>query len=96
MSPQAFVWPRPAAPQMLPTRTTATLPVKTTRTDCNPTIDCRENADIEQHGDGYESDQSEESDVVHLLGKQEAEQFREPEFDPRLRDERHGNLQNRC
>ena len=25
--------------------------------------------------------------MVHLLGEQEAEQFREPEFDPRLRDE---------
>ena len=87
-SPQSFVWPHPAVPQVLLTSNTATLLVKTTRTERNPTIDSRENEDIvEQHGDRYESDQSGESDVVHLLGEQEADQFREPEFDLRLKDE---------
>ena len=53
----------------------------------NPMRDVRENTTIaEQQEDSYDSEQSRESSVVHLLGEQEANQFREPEFNPKMND----------
>ena len=87
MPPQSFAWPLPAAPQAPQTLPTNTNTTAATLAENNPTGNVRENTDVEQHEDGDESDQSGESDVVHLLGEQEADQFREPEFDPKVKDQ---------
>ena len=53
----------------------------------NPMRNVRENTAIaEQQEDSYDSEQSRESNVIHLLGEQEANQFREPEFSPKMND----------
>ena len=58
-----------------------------TLTEHNPMRDVRENTTIvEQQEDSYDSEQSRESNVVHLLGEQEANQFRESEFNPKMND----------
>ena len=50
--------------------------------------DVRENTAIaEQQEDSYDSEWSRESNVVHLLGEQGANQFREPKFSPKMNDE---------
>lgn len=79
MPPQAFAWPfstTPQAPQAPPT------------TEVSPTRDGADNTVvIDQQEDGNESDRLTESDVVDLLGEQEATQFRELEFDPKVKDD---------
>ena len=53
----------------------------------NPMRDVRKNTAIaEQQEDSYDSEWSRESNVVHLLGEQEVNQFREPEFSPKMND----------
>jgi len=76
MPPQPFTWPFPAPPQGWP-NTPQPLPDTSALSSA-----------VNDNEDGEESDQSAESDVIHLLSEEEANQFREPAvFDPTVRDD---------
>lgn len=81
MLPQAFAWPFPNSPRS--TRTTGAFLV-----EISPMRDGSDNTVIiNQHEDGNESNWLTESNMVHLLDEQKANQFREPEFDPKAKDD---------
>ena len=92
MPPQSFAWPQPLVPPGWSTN------MNPSGRKANTTISAGEDNVTRDHDVyGNETDQSDESDVVHILSEEEANQFREPPvFDHTPQDESSWQPQRQC